>query len=63
MKIDINSKWYTSEGSVFVVDNVKTVDDNTWVHYHRYGTDQQYNCLAAAFVKRFFLNTNTNYNY
>lgn len=61
MKIDINSKWYTSEGSVFVVDDVKTVDNNTWVHYHRYGTDQQYNCLAAAFVKRFFLNTNYNY--
>lgn len=61
MKIDINSKWYTSEGSVFVVDDVKTVNGDIWVHYHRYGTNQQYNCLAAAFVNRFFLHINCNY--
>ncbi len=61
IEIVANSRWYSTEGSIFVVDEVKTTDNETWVFYHLYGSDRQYNCLKEAFLQRFSLTVNHNY--
>ena len=61
IEIIANSKWYSTEGSVFVVDEVKTIDNESWVFYRRYGSDRQYNCLKEAFLQRFSLTLGSQY--
>jgi hypothetical protein len=59
MKINVGSKWRGSDYSEFVVEAVKVLGGDTWVHYaraDRFGmaTDQKFSCLAGAFEVRFY---------
>jgi hypothetical protein len=58
MLINVGSTWRGSDYSEFVVEAVKVLAGDTWVHYARadkFGsaTDQKFSCLAGAFVVRF----------
>ena len=58
-QVTIGSKWTTREGSHFVVNNIVVDPQGTWVHYSRYGSDRQYNCLIDAFINRFVKDINS----
>jgi hypothetical protein len=60
-QVTIGSKWTTSEGSHFVVNDIVIDQRGTWVHYNRYGSDRQYNCLIEAFINRFVKDINSGY--
>ena len=56
--INVGSKWRGSDYSEFVVEAVKVLGGDTWVHYSRVdkfgcGSDQKFSCLAGAFEVRF----------
>ena len=56
--INVGSKWRGSDYSEFVVEAVKLLAGDTWVHYaktDKFGcaSDQKYSCLAGAFEVRF----------
>ena len=58
MQINVGSKWRGSDYSEFVVEAVKVLAGDTWVHYAKtdkfgIGTDQKFSCLAGAFEVRF----------
>ena len=58
MNVNVGSKWRSSDFKEFVVEAVKKLDGDTWVHYavaDKYGcaTDQKFSCLAGAFEVRF----------
>ena len=59
MNVNVGSKWRASDFSEFVVEAVKILGGDTWVHYaktNQYGsaTDQKFSCLAEAFKVRFY---------
>lgn len=56
--INVGSKWRGSDYSEFVVEAVKVLAGDTWVHYARcdkfgFASDQKFSCLAGAFEVRF----------
>lgn len=51
----INSKWFSSDGDIFNLDQMKTIDNETWVYYSNLSTNKTYNCLLQAFEDRFLL--------
>ena len=58
--VSVGQRWRNSDFHEFVVEAVKTIDGDIWVHYARadkFGSagDQKYNCLIGAFEQRFFL--------
>ena len=58
MTINAGSKWRSSDYKEFVVEAVKVLGGDTWVHYARadkfgLASDQKFSCLAGAFEVRF----------
>ena len=58
MDVKVGSKWKGSDYTDFVVEAVKQIAGDTWVHYAKadkfgVGTDQKFSCLAGAFKVRF----------
>jgi hypothetical protein len=56
--INVGSTWRSSDYKEFVVEAVKVLDNDTWVHYakaDKFGmaTDEKFSCLAGAFEVRF----------
>jgi len=41
------------DGKIFVVEEVKQVDKELWVHYNSIETGDKYSCLIDAFSERF----------
>ena len=59
MLINVGSTWRGSDFSEFIVEAVKVIAGDTWVHYaktDKFGkaTDQKFSCLAGAFTVRFY---------
>jgi hypothetical protein len=58
MNVNVGSRWRSSDYKDFVVESVKILAGDTWVHYakvDKFGmaTDQKFSCLAGAFKVRF----------
>lgn len=53
MKIEIGQTWSADNRTEFYVDDVRIIDDQTWVYYTNTFTQQTYSCLAPAFEQRF----------
>jgi hypothetical protein len=53
MKIESGQTWSTDNRTEFYVDDVRIIDDQTWVYYTNTFTQQTYSCLAPAFEQRF----------
>jgi hypothetical protein len=58
MNVNAGSKWKGSDSTEFVVETVKKLGEDTWVHYARadkFGkaSEQKFSCLAGAFEVRF----------
>lgn len=51
--VKIGSCWTSSERRSFIVTDVKTTDNGTFIYYTLKGTDKHYNCLVDAFLSRF----------
>lgn len=49
----IGSKWFGSNGDLFVIDDIKVVDAETWVFYTNTLNMYSYSCLINAFLQRF----------
>lgn len=49
----IGSKWYSTNGTVFEVDDIRVINGETWVFYTNTFTMQTYSCLMNAFIARF----------
>ncbi len=47
-----NTRW-TYNRLKFIVDQVTVDDIGTWVFYRNEVTNQNYNCLVDAFIRRF----------
>jgi len=50
----IATRFTSSDGKIFIVEEVRQVDKDLWVYYHNDKTKQQYSCLLNAFSQRFF---------
>jgi hypothetical protein len=50
----MKTRFSSSDGKVFVVEEVRQVGQELWVHYYNDKTGQQYSCLLDAFSQRFF---------
>jgi hypothetical protein len=37
----------------FKINDIKIVDNNTWIYYNNVLTKQEYSCLKEAFLQRF----------
>ena len=37
----------------FKINDIKIVDNNTWIYYNNVSTRQEYSCLKQAFLQRF----------
>ena len=48
------TRFTSADGRVFIVEEVRQVDKDLWVHYHDAKTGQQYSCLLDAFSQRYF---------
>jgi hypothetical protein len=48
------TRFTSSDGKIFIVEEVRQVDQELWVYYHDDITGQQYSCLLDAFSQRFF---------
>jgi len=48
----VGSLWEGSERH-FKINDIKIVDDNTWIYYNNVLTRQEYSCLKEAFLQRF----------
>jgi hypothetical protein len=58
MNVNAGSKWRSSDYKEFVVEAVKLLSGETWVHYaktDKFGlaSDEKFSCLAGAFEIRF----------
>jgi hypothetical protein len=51
--IKINSIWVSSTHVKFVVTDVTTDEQGTWIHYTNRINGNSHNCLVDAFLKRF----------
>lgn len=49
----VGSKWGTADRKIFLVTNIKKVDNQTWIYYNNIFTKQEYFCLREAFINRF----------
>ena len=47
------TRFTSPDNKVFVVEEVKQVDQDLWVYYHNADTGQKYSCLLDAFSQRF----------
>lgn len=56
----VNSIWGTSDRKEFVVNDIKIIDEKTWVYYKNISTGQKYHCLKEAFTNRFTEIVNNN---
>ena len=57
--INVGSTWKSSDYQDFVVEAVKKLDGDVWIHYARadkFGSasEQKYSCLEGAFKVRFY---------
>ena len=52
-QIEIKSRWSSNVHKFFVVTDVKTTEQGTWIHYQSLDTGNDYNCLVDAFLQRF----------
>ena len=48
----VNSLWAGGE-RYFKINDIKIVDDKTWIYYNNVLTRQEYSCLKEAFLQRF----------
>lgn len=49
----LKKKYVGTDGQVFTVDEILTVDQKLYVHYTKESTGQKYSCLLEAFTERF----------
>jgi len=47
------TRFTSTDGEVFVVEEVQQVDKELWVYYNNSKTGQRYSCLLEAFSQRF----------
>jgi hypothetical protein len=47
------TKFKSTDGKIFTVEEVKQVDKELWVHYNSVDTGDKYSCLLEAFTERF----------
>ena len=47
------TRFTAPDGKIFVVEEVRQVDREQWVHYHDAKTGRKYSCLLDAFTQRF----------
>jgi len=45
--------WRSSDSETFLVEDVKIINNQSWVFYNNIVTTKQYNCLKEAFLERF----------
>ena len=53
MTIEPGQIWSSINRTEFYVDDVRVVDNETWVYYTNTFTHQTYSCLEGAFKQRF----------
>jgi hypothetical protein len=53
IKITTGSNWWAGNDHIFLVTDIKIIDNKTWVFYKNQKTNQEYNCYADAFLNRF----------
>lgn len=53
MKVERGQTWTSFNRTEFYVDDVRVVNDETWVYYTNTFTQQTYSCLEPAFQARF----------
>ena len=53
MTVERGQTWTSSNRTEFYVDDVRVVDNETWVYYTNTFTQQTYSCLVPAFQARF----------
>jgi hypothetical protein len=53
MNVGKHQLWAGDNGTEFYVDDIRVIDDQTWVYYTNTFTQQTYSCLAPAFEQRF----------
>lgn len=53
MKVEKGQTWTSLNRTEFYVDDVRVVDNETWVYYTNTFTQQTYSCLEEAFQHRF----------
>lgn len=55
MKITIEKGqiWKSDNRTEFHVDDIRSTDEGTWIHYTNTFTQQTYSCLEPAFRLRF----------
>lgn len=49
----IGSKWYGSNGDLFEIDDIRDINNETWIFYTNTFTMKTFSCLAEAFKFRF----------
>jgi hypothetical protein len=49
----IGSVWQSNDSTIFVVKNIETINNQTWIFYKNAKTQQEYSCLKDAFTSRF----------
>jgi hypothetical protein len=47
------TRFTSSDNKVFVVEEVRQIDQDLWVYYNNAKTGQKYSCLLDAFTQRF----------
>jgi len=47
------TRFTSSDGKIFTVEEVKQVDKELWVYYNNIKTGDKYSCLLEAFSQRF----------
>jgi len=53
MKIPKQGSKWTGANNVFVVLHTIELDGNTWIHYRKESSNQEYSCYVESFLERF----------
>jgi hypothetical protein len=49
----MSTRFSSADGKIFIVEEVKQIDQELWVYYNNAKTGQKYSCLLEAFSQRF----------
>jgi len=49
----MKTRFASTDGKIFTVEEVNQVDKELWVHYNNAETGDKYSCLLDAFTERF----------
>ncbi len=54
--VTVGSRWWSGESKQFIVLDVVTIEDHTWVHYRTDDNKEnprEYSCYLESFLQRF----------